>query len=1142
MRNIGILLVFVFAFITSSAGAQTIKIDLGEGKTAQRLQAGERVRVVIDFAIPQAELPFGADEFAVRRASIAEVRASLLDQVFGSKLSRASDVGAKAIADGPRLSRKLGNIPTMAMELTLVEIEKLAENSSVLRIYPEQLSRAFLEESTVLVGAPVVWAAGSEGANVAVAVLDTGSSHQHTMINGRITGSACFSSTVGTSSTTFCPGGTNSEISVSAGENCPVNDPATTGTTEGISGCSHGTHVASTAMGAPMTLTNGTTLAGVARGSNLVAIQVFSQFNQASACDPNPAPCILSYSSDQLAALDYVVNNAGSLNIAAANMSLGGGDEITSASVCDGQNSAMKTLIDQLRTLGVATVIASGNDSFVTGVTAPGCISSAVTVGSTTKSDSVSSFSNSSELVDLLAPGSSIRAAYPFVGGQSYSSVSSGTSMAAPHVAGAFALLRSAHPGASVQEIEDALKATGIPLNDGRLNAITKPRIRVDLASALLTSGGTGLGDVALTPIAGFLAIGDLSNPGGFSTRVYTLTNNGTAAANYTVAGDQNWLGFDNTSGTIAANGGTANVTVSVVLANLVPGQTGVGEITFTVGSNTTTRGASLNVATPLLNDNFADAFPLLGVSVSTSGTNVGATFETGETDHNPQFNDNGGSSVWFTWSPPVATNYTITTIDSQMDTVMSVYTGTGVTALTFIAGNDDVTPGSIFHSEAIFNAVVGTQYHIALDGFDGASGIFSLAVSPSSAPANDNLVSAQAISGSSGSSVSNSVKATAETGEPTHFGQTSTKSVWFNWTAPSDGEFTFHTDGSSFDTVLAIYTGTTVGALTEVAANDNSGVANTSKPQATPGASQVAFTATSGQSYKIAVDGKSGANGVVQLGWFSTATAQPNLVTAVLPNARSVLVGTTASGFMTVINAGADATNCKLALPNTDFVGGFTYQTTNSSNQTTGSPDTATNIAGNNGVQNFVFGVTPSTEFSEEVLTPLAVCTEGTSSSVTTGVNTFSLSSSSIQPADMLTISATLSGNGVIEMTSASDAGFVTVATAAIGADGPLTFSVNDGGAGLPIATSVCETNPVTSVCLAAASSSVTFTSVNGETRTFAAFVSATGDIPFSPGASRLFVTFDDAGGVSRGGSSVALRTDFVPAADGPEQTVGLE
>jgi hypothetical protein len=88
------------------------------------------------------------------------------------------------------------------------------------------------------------------------------------------------------------------------------------------------------------------------------------------------------------------------------------------------------------------------------------------------------------------------------------------------------------------------------------------------------------------------------------------------------------------------------------------------------------------------------------------------------------------------------------------------------------------------------------------------------------------------------------------------------------------------------------------------------------------------------------------------------------------------------------------------------------------------------------------------------------------------------------------------------------------------------ITASVDTGGATLPIAVSLCETNPVTGACLGPAASSVTTQIDAGETPTFGVFVAAAGTVPFDPVANRIFVRFRDAGGVTRGASSVAVRT----------------
>ena len=167
----------------------------------------------------------------------------------------------------------------------------------------------------------------------------------------------------------------------------------------------------------------------------------------------------------------YTVALGGAHTIASVNMSLGGN---LFTSPCNGE--PYKPIIDNLRTIGIATVVASGNSGIPFAISSPGCISSAVSVGSTNKDDAVSSFSNVASFLSLLAPGESITSSVP---GGSYSSAS-GTSMATPHVAGAWAVLRQAAPSASVSEILASLRNTGLPIRDDRfLGGTTIPRIRL---------------------------------------------------------------------------------------------------------------------------------------------------------------------------------------------------------------------------------------------------------------------------------------------------------------------------------------------------------------------------------------------------------------------------------------------------------------------------------------------------------------------------------------------------------------------------------------------------------------------------------------------------------------------------------------
>ncbi|HEX8173811.1 MAG TPA: NF038122 family metalloprotease, partial [Pyrinomonadaceae bacterium] len=137
----------------------------------------------------------------------------------------------------------------------------------------------------------------------------------------------------------------------------------------------------------------------------------------------------------------------------------------------------------------------------------------------------------------------------------------------------------------------------------------------------------------------------------------------------------------------------------------------------------------------------------------------------------------------------------------------------------------------------------------------------------PPTPPVNNNFGSAQVVSGCSGSIFGTNLGATKESGEPNHSpddggGQ---RSVWYRWTAPSTGSVTFTTKGSSYDTVLGVYSGASVGSLTPFGKNDD----------VTPGSdtsSSVTFDAVASTTYMIAVDGynngSGGDMGNVKLNW----------------------------------------------------------------------------------------------------------------------------------------------------------------------------------------------------------------------------------------------------------------------------------
>ncbi|MCA1592101.1 MAG: NF038122 family metalloprotease [Acidobacteria bacterium] len=143
-------------------------------------------------------------------------------------------------------------------------------------------------------------------------------------------------------------------------------------------------------------------------------------------------------------------------------------------------------------------------------------------------------------------------------------------------------------------------------------------------------------------------------------------------------------------------------------------------------------------------NDNFASAQAIAGSSGTTSGTNIGATKEVGEPNHaaNP-----GGRSVWYRWTAPASGTATFDTKGSNYDTTLAVYTGGSVGALALIVENDDIVSGTDIVSTVTFNAIAGTTYQIAVDGFDADSGSIILNWNSATGPAPPNTVQFSAAS-----------------------------------------------------------------------------------------------------------------------------------------------------------------------------------------------------------------------------------------------------------------------------------------------------------------------------------------------------------------------------------------------------------
>ncbi len=428
------------------AGEPVARAQRARALAALRAEAQSegRVRVIVGLRTqgrPLASAAGSSREARARTPQIIRAQQSLANRLSGQDVS---------------ILRRFKFMPYVALEVDGAGLEALAADTQVASLQEDLAVKPLLAESVPLVGAPGAWAQGFDGAGQAVAILDTGVDRNHPFLRDRVVSEACYSSTEDPFAPPLCPGDVSEATGLGSARPCAS------------SACVHGTAVAGVAAG------RGADFSGVAPRSRIIAIQVSSQCNF-------PADCIQSFTSDWIAGLERVLELSDAFDIAALNMSFGG--RVFDTENCDSKFPAAKAALDNVRAAGIAPIVASGNDESSTGISYPACISSAVSVGATADGsneaalDEVSEFSNSSPSLDLLAPGQGITSSAPDNRFDTYA----GTSLAAPHVAGAWALLKSKAPQASVADLLSVLKATGVPVADSR-NDLVKPRIQVDAA------------------------------------------------------------------------------------------------------------------------------------------------------------------------------------------------------------------------------------------------------------------------------------------------------------------------------------------------------------------------------------------------------------------------------------------------------------------------------------------------------------------------------------------------------------------------------------------------------------------------------------------------------------------------------------
>ncbi len=331
-----------------------------------------------------------------------EQRNKVLDQIPSSKISKIYE-------------------EAVAAELTLEEINKLAQKPEVKRIEPYFLLEQILEEAVPLIDADLVWQLEYDdstftGENQAVCVVDSGVNFNHPDLAPKNIGGGNFDCTLG--------------------EDCPLNPDLTL--TNG-----HGTHVAEIAAASGG-------IFGIGKGANIISMIVI----------PNGTT-----TSDVILikrAINWCANHAEEYNISVITISIGSVN--TYSYECDSLYTVMTNAINNAVANNIPVTIGTGNAGSSTGISFPSCVANALSVGATNKDDYLAPYSNYNQFVKVFAPGTYIHSTC-LNGGYCYNT---GTSMATPMVAGAIAILQQ-YVGLTgnlltPSEMENLLFQTGDPI------------------------------------------------------------------------------------------------------------------------------------------------------------------------------------------------------------------------------------------------------------------------------------------------------------------------------------------------------------------------------------------------------------------------------------------------------------------------------------------------------------------------------------------------------------------------------------------------------------------------------------------------------------------------------------------------------
>ncbi len=377
---------------------------------------------------------FAASNLVEQQREIADVQEKVLMDLVLENRSGIFSLKEQEFA----LKYKYANINALAGSITKEGLDKLQQDYHVAEIKVDRKINLFLNQSIPLINGNNLPSANFSftGTGQSVCIVDTGIDYTH---------SAFGSCSKGEFLTGRCR---VSGYNIAEDNADPLDQHG------------HGTHVAG------IVASNYTNYLGVAPGAGVVAVKVF------------PGSSSATNESNVIAGIDWCVSNAANFSISVISLSIG--DGTINSNYCD--SSSLAIAVNSAVDAGLLVVAASGNSYNANGISSPACASKAVSVGATTKIDTIPSYSNSAAILDVLAPGSSITSTSL----NNNIATLSGTSMSAPHAAGAAIIINQYFKEVHQQnltpaDLEARLKR-GISLQDSR-NGLVFPRI--DLIQAI---------------------------------------------------------------------------------------------------------------------------------------------------------------------------------------------------------------------------------------------------------------------------------------------------------------------------------------------------------------------------------------------------------------------------------------------------------------------------------------------------------------------------------------------------------------------------------------------------------------------------------------------------------------------------------